>query len=532
MTSPGGRWWEGASLYQVYVRSWQDSDGDGYGDLRGLVSRLDHLSWLGIDGIWLSPTMPSPDTDWGYDVSDYRAVHPDLGSVDDLDLLVRETAARGMRVLLDLVPNHTSSAHPWFVEASSGRDNERRDWYVWADPAPGGAPPNNWIDATGRGAWTLDEASGQYYLHNFLPSQPDLNWWNPAVHAAFDEILQHWFDRGVAGFRIDVANALYKDAQLRDDPPAAVGPESSFGLAPVHSKNQPEVHGVYRSWRRLADGLEPRRLLLGETWVLDPSRLASYYGHDDELQLAFNFSFVFAPFRADALSAVVRETLGALPSGSCPVWVGSNHDVSRFATRWARNDERRARLGLVVLATLPGTLVLFAGDELALPDVDVAPDDQRDPMTWRADDGRFNRDRCRTPMPWDEGPNAGFAPAGVRPWLPVGDRAGRSVEAQRADESSPLWLTRALLRLRRRLPSGVAAYEELEADADGWAYRSGPLVVAANLSAEPRSFPLPPASPVLGSTTEGLPDRTGPSTWTLRPWEGLVLEARPGDAPG
>src|ERR1700751_240004 len=220
----GSRWWPGAAFYQLYVRSWQDSNDDGYGDLRGIIERLDYLSQLGVDAVWLSPTMPSPDEDWGYDVSDYLGVHPELGTLADMDKLIAEAGQRGIKVVLDLVPNHTSSAHTWFTDARSGRDSVHRGYYVWADPVKGeGAPPNNWRDATGASAWTLDDASGQYYLHNFLPGQPDLNWWDPRVHEEFREIIRFWFGRGVAGFRIDVAHGLYKDAQLRDNPPLIGG---------------------------------------------------------------------------------------------------------------------------------------------------------------------------------------------------------------------------------------------------------------------------------------------------------------------
>ncbi len=521
----GGRWWEGATLYQVYVRSFQDTDGDGYGDLAGVRRRLDHLAWLGVDGIWLSPTMPSPDRDWGYDVSDYYGVHPELGTLDELRSLVADAEARGVRVLLDLVPNHTSSAHPWFVEARSGRDAPHRDWYVWADPDPGGGPPNNWLDATGAPAWTLDPASGQYYLHNFLPDQPDLNWWNEEVHAELEAVLRHWLDLGVAGFRIDVAHALYKDRLLRDDPPAPPGPAARFGLAPERSMNQPEVHDVYRSWRRLADSYEPRRLLLGETWVRDADRLASFYGDDDELHLGFNFPFVFAPLEAGPMSAVVARTLAALPPGGCPVWVGSNHDVSRFPTRWAGGDPERARLALVVLCTLPGTTVLYYGDELGLTDVAVAPGDQRDPMTWRAEEGRYNRDRARTPMPWEEGPGAGFTDPGANPWLPVGDRRGRSAAEQREDPGSTLSLTRELLGLRRRwLSGGVGRYEQLPSGPDQWVYRSGPLVVAANLSSEGAEVQAPPGAMVLSSSGRR-GGRTEAPGLSLRPWEAVIVQS-------
>lgn len=225
MSQPCGspRWWEGASLYQVYVRSWLDTNGDGYGDLPGITARLDYLSWLGVAGLWLSPTMPSPDRDWGYDVCDYYGVHPRLGTLADLDTLITEAARRGIGVLLDLAPNHTSSAHPWFTDALSGPGSAHRQFYVWAEPGPGGGPPNNWLDATGRPARARDPASGQYYLHSFLPSMPDLNWWEPAVHDAFADILRFWFGRGVAGVRIDAAQGVYHDAALRDDPPAPGG---------------------------------------------------------------------------------------------------------------------------------------------------------------------------------------------------------------------------------------------------------------------------------------------------------------------
>ena len=236
----GPPWWHGAVIYQLYVRSWQDSNGDGYGDLRGIIERLDHLAWLGVDAVWLSPTMPSPDEDWGYDVSDYTGVHPELGTLADLDELIAQAGQRNMRVLLDLVPNHTSSAHPWFADAASGRQAAHRGWYVWADPKPDGGPPNNWLDFTGRPAWQWHE-SGQYYLHNFLPGQPDLNWWEPAVHLEFRRILEFWFERGVAGFRIDVANGLYKDAELRDNPPLGDGGpmDGVFGLRFVYNNNRP-----------------------------------------------------------------------------------------------------------------------------------------------------------------------------------------------------------------------------------------------------------------------------------------------------
>jgi alpha-glucosidase len=510
------RWWEGAVLYQVYVRSFADSNGDGYGDLAGIIGRLDYLSWLGADGIWLSPTMPSPDEDWGYDVADYRSVHPQLGTLADLDKLVTEAGRRGIRVLLDLVPNHTSSAHPWFTAARSGRDSPYRDYYVWADPAAGGGPPNNWLDATGASAWTLDEASGQDYLHNFLPSQPDLNWWNPAVHAEFEQILRYWFDRGVAGFRIDVAHALYKDALLRDNPPAdaSIHPRmAGHGLNPVYNYNRPETHEVYRRWRRIAESYTPARLLLGETWVFPVERMVPYYGDDDELQLAFNFPFLFSEL-PDLPEAVAR-TMAALPPRACPVWTGSNHDVPRLASRWADGDERKTRLALLILLTLPGTTTLYYGDEIGMTNSDVPPELQRDEMSRHSDHWRGSRDCARTPMQWSPEPGAGFSRPEITPWLPFGDYQRVNVAAQRDQPGSVLTLVRGLIELRRAELSGNAtSYQQLATEP--WTYRAGSLMVAANLSDSP--VPTPPGEVLISSDGQ-------PGDGVLAPWQGVVVKS-------
>ena len=516
------RWWRGATLYQVYVRSFQDSDGDGYGDLRGIISRLGYLEWLGIDGIWLSPTMPSPDEDWGYDVSDYLGVHPELGTIDDLDELIEQAGRRGMRVLLDLVPNHTSTTHPWFIESASDRRSALRDYYVWADPAPGGGPPNNWLDFTGQSAWQWHESTGQFYLHNFLAAQADLHWWHPPVHEEFRKILRFWFERGVAGFRIDVAHGLYKDALLRDNPPAErAGPVNGpFGQRPEYNVNRPEVHAVYREWRGIADRYSPPRLLLGETWVGDLKRLAAFYGADDELQLAFNFPFVFSGFTAADLSAVVAATLAVLPPGACPVWTASNHDVGRFPSRWCGGEDAKIRLALLVLATLPGALVLYYGDEIGMTDVIVPPALARDKLG-----ARPSRDRGRTPMPWDDSPAGGFTASGVRSWLPSQDAPERNVAAQQEDPGSVLTFCRDLLRLRKA-ESGrrLGGYHPLSAPAGVWRYSTGGLAVAANLTDGQLRLPSPPGE-VLLSTAAAPEDAVGSrlhSTITLAPWEGVI----------
>jgi alpha-glucosidase len=511
----GQRWWHGAVLYQLYVRSWLDTNGDGYGDLPGIIERLDYLDWLGMDGIWLSPTMPSPDDDWGYDVSDYLGVHPELGTLEDLDRLIAEAGARGMRVLLDLVPNHTSTAHTWFVDAATGRGAEFRDYYVWADPAPDGGPPNNWLDATGHSAWAWHEPTGQFYLHLFLNSQADLNWWEPAVHREFDEIVRFWFDRGVAGFRIDVAHGLYKDAELRDNPPAATTDAlgGRFGQEQAYSANRPETHAVFRDWRKIAESYQPTRLLLGETWVRDLASLAGFYGRDDELQLAFNFPFMFARFTAEGLSGVVGETLARLPAGASPVWTASNHDAGRFPTRWCGGDERKVKLALMVQATLPGTTVLYYGDEIGMTDVRVPAELRRDHMSRQGAGWDGSRDRGRTPMQWDASPSAGFTAEGVTPWLPVGDAAACNVAGQRDDPASVLSFCRSLLALRHAEFRGtIAPYDLLQAEGGVWAYRVGHLTVAVNLSDQPATLPVP-AREILLSTAEESP---------LGAWQGVI----------
>jgi alpha-glucosidase len=438
-----------------------------------VISRLEYLEWLGVDGIWFSPTMPSPNVDWGYDVSDYCDVHPELGTLDDLDRLVRDAGERGIRVLLDIVPNHTSDRHPWFVDSRSARGSARRDWYVWAD-GRGDGPPNNWLSAFGGIAWTFDDPTGQWYLHNFAAAQPDLDWWNDGVRAAFEDILRFWFDRGIAGFRIDVANALIKDRGLRDNPPTEPGdpePWRRRGQRPAFSANRPEVHDVYRGWRRVADAYDPPRVLLGETWVPLPD-LARFYAN---LDLAFNEPFLFSLFGAETTAAVVAETERVLPSGSWPVWTAGNHDIVRFPTRWCEGDEARAGCVLVALLTLRGCCVLYYGDELGMEETAVPPERQLD----CAD---RPRDGCRTPMPWGDEPGAGFTEPGVEPWLPFGSLA-RNVDAQRHDPASTLTLARDLIRLKREredLRSG--AYEQLHAPAGVWAYRRGDsTVVALNL---------------------------------------------------
>ena len=447
---PSEPWWKGGVLYQAYVRSFADSNDDGVGDLAGLAGELGYLEWLGVDGIWLSPIHPSPNVDWGYDVADYLEVHPDLGTLAELDGLVAKAGERGIHVLLDLVPNHTSNRHAWF--------RERPEYYVWAD-----AIPNNWRSIFGGPAWTHDEERGRYYLHNFAPGQPDLDWWSADVRAEFERILSFWFDRGIAGFRIDVAHALVKDRELRDDPPRPNGD----GVLNVYSMNRPETHEILRTWRRLAGTYEPERLLLGEAYVLEPDAWASFYGANDELQLAFNFGLLHANFEAESLGAAVAAAEAALPAGAWPCWAASNHDAGRLTTRWCGGDDRLARCALLVLLGLRGTPVLYYGDELALANGRVPSDRELDCAT-------PSRDPGRTPMPWTGG-DGGW----IDPWLPLADTS-RNVQEQRADPASTLHFTRDLIALRRRLPElALGDYEELPAPPGAWAWRRGKRVALA-----------------------------------------------------
>jgi alpha-glucosidase len=461
-------WWRDGVIYQVYPRSFADSDGDGVGDLRGIVGRLDHLAWLGVDGLWLNPTFPSPNADWGFDVSDYLGVHPELGTLEDLDELVARAGERGIRVLLDLVPNHTSVEHAWF--------RERRDFYVWREGRDGG-PPNNWKSVFGGPAWTRDGETGRWYLHNFDPGQPDLDWWNENVRDEFDDILRFWFDRGIAGFRIDVAHGIVKDRELRDNPDATeddIEPYRRLGQRPVFSMNRPEVHDVLRRWRTLSDRYDG--VLVGETYVHELETLMRFYGEDgvDELHLAFNFVFLLAEFDVSVLAPIVARTEELLPPHAWPVWTLGNHDITRYPTRWASGDPGIARCLLMLLLTLRGTPVVYYGDELAMPETSIPPERVVDPEAARHPEGGSGRDGARTPMPWSDVPGLGFTEAGVEPWLPFGDASVANVAAEREDGGSALHLTRDLIALRRGEEDlRAGAYAEVRA-ADGvWVYRRG-----------------------------------------------------------
>jgi alpha-glucosidase len=427
---------------------------------------------------------------------------------------------------MDLVPNHTSDEHPWFLDSRSSRGAAKRDWYVWADPKADGSPPNNWVSSFGGPAWTADPETGQSYLHNHLAEQPDLNWWNEEVRLAFDEIMRFWCDRGVAGFRIDVCNVIIKDALLRDNPVATEEDDFEaqlFGQRSVYNTNRPEVHEVIRRWRTLLDGYGEPRILLGETPV-PVDDLASYYGDSrNELHLAFNFPFISAAFECDALRTVVERIEAVLPPGAWPVWTGSNHDMFRFPTRWAGDDPRKIRLALLMLLNLRGTPVLYQGDEIGLGNTKVAHEDMRDPLGVRYFPHYEGRDAGRTPMPWSGAPGGGFTDPDVTPWLPLGDVAACNVESQRPDPTSVLALTRALIATRRvRADLRTGSYRSLVAPDGVWAWARGEgHFVVLNMTDE--QVVVPGLDGTLGiSTVRPREGELVAGALDLAPWEGVI----------
>ncbi len=551
-----GDWWRQGVMYQVYPRSFQDTDGDGIGDLPGVTGRLDHLNdgtpgSLGIDAIWLSPFYPSPMADYGYDVADYCDVHPEYGTLADFDEMLREAHARGIRVLVDFVPNHTSDRHPWFEAARSSRTDPHRDWYVWRDPGPDGGPPNNWrsvFPAVGA-AWTLDPASGQYYLHSFLPQQPDLNWWNPDVRAAMHDVLRFWLDRGVDGFRIDVAHKMSRDPDLRDNPAEALDGRAPAGVR--RDEDWPEVHTILREFRQLLDTCDDR-MAIGEVAVYDPGRLVAYFGDAlDELHLVFNFSFLEQPWRAEAFRDSVDRYERLLPPGAWPVYTLANHDNPRARSRYEETPDavppdgpglhvaragaggtgsgetvgmRRARVAAMMLLTLRGTPFLYYGEEIGQADGEVPPDLVVDV---------HGRDPERTPMQWDGTAGTGFTTG--KPWLPIGSEAQVvNVAAQRGDPRSLLSLYRnlawfrkgsAALRSGSYRPAGEAGgvFSYLR-EADGER-----VLVALNFRGVPAALDVPslglPGSGSLRLSTR--PDRAaGPVSLVpleLGPDEGVIV---------
>ncbi|MGB9364580.1 MAG: alpha-amylase family glycosyl hydrolase [Xanthobacteraceae bacterium] len=528
-------WWQTGVIYQIYLRSFQDTNGDGIGDLKGIARRLDYLASLGVDAIWISPFYPSPMVDFGYDVADYCGVDARFGALADFDDLLAQAHARGLKVLLDFVPNHTSDRHPWFVESRSARDHPKRDWYIWRDGASDGGPPNNWISDFGGSAWERDESTGQYYYHAFLKEQADLNWRNPTVQAAMVDVMRFWFDRGVDGFRIDVLWHMVKAADFPDNP---LNPDYRPAMGDMHrvlqlnSTDQPEVHAIAADMRAIADsyGAKGRgeRVLIGEVY-LPVDRLMRYYGRERaEVHLPFNFQLIDASWEARALATLIAGYEAALPPGGWPNWVLGNHDRPRVATK---RGQPQARVAAMLLLTLRGTPTLYYGDELGLSDVAIPPAQIADPRELREPGLGLGRDPVRTPLPWDGSPNAGFTTA--KPWLPLNeDWPTRNVARMAGEPHSILTLYRRLLAVRRAHPAlSIGNLTLLDTEGEVLAYerRHGAerLIVALNLAGRSHQLALPDWAsdfqPLL-STVASAP-LVGDGALLLRADEGVILMA-------
>ncbi|WP_338242538.1 alpha-amylase family glycosyl hydrolase [Aurantiacibacter hainanensis] len=527
-------WWRDETIYQVYPRSFQDSDSDGVGDLPGILSRLSYVARLGVDCVWLSPIFASPMKDFGYDVADYRSIDPLFGSMDDFDRLLDAAHSHGLKLLLDFVPNHTSDRHAWFEESRSSRSNAKRDWYIWKDPGPDGGPPNNWISNFGGSAWEFDEGTGQYYYHAFLASQPDLNWRNPEVRTAMFDILRFWMDKGVDGFRVDVIWHLIKDARFRDNPPNPEyrpgQPEIEKNLQ-IHSADQPEIHDLVAQMRDVIEEYD-NRLLIGEIY-LPLERMVRYYGESGEsgVHLPFNFQLLQCPWKPEKIAALVTEYEAALPEEGWPNWVLSNHDQPRIA---ARTGLRQARIAAMLLLTLRGTPTLYYGDEIGLADVEIPPDRIQDPWARQEPDSSFNRDKARTPMQWSSEENAGFSEA--EPWLPLSqDWRDRNVAELDEEPGSLLRLYKRLLAFRKEEPAlRRGTYREIHVDDAVFAYErvheGERLAVVLNFSGDAAPGPLLPqpyrnGSIVFSSEEDGDLRRRDAATLDLRPGEGVIVRA-------
>ena len=501
----GDDWWRRGVVYQVYPRSFADSTGDGVGDLGGIIEHLDHLNdgtptSLGVDAIWLSPIYPSPGLDLGYDVADHGTIDPLFGTNEDFDRLVGEAHRRGIRVILDLVMNHTSNLHPWFIESRAGRDGPKADWYIWRDAHGSGwrrrGRPNNWVSYFGGPAWTWDEQRGQYYLHTFLPEQPDLNWRNPEVRAAMLNMVRGWLERGVDGFRLDVFNAFFKHVELPSNPRRVLGRRPYDRQRHHYDKDQPELQDFLREFRAIVDE-GPGRMTVGELFAADPRKAGAYTA---ERHLVFDFHLIEQPWRADAFAHATAEREAIFGEGGWPTVVLSNHDQSRHVSRFAPADSAAtsdaiAKAAAVLLLTLRGTPFLYYGEEIGLRDVPIPraeivdPPARRGGPIARALAPWWNRDQARAPMPWSGGPNGGFSIH--RPWLRMAPDAGsRNVARQATDASSVLAVYRRLIWLRRAHPALQAgAYRPLQSSRDVFAYvrssGSETIAVAVNFGRTP-----------------------------------------------
>jgi alpha-glucosidase len=524
--SADAEWWHRAVIYQIAVRSFQDSNGDGGGDLSGLIRRIDHLSWLGVNAVWLTPIYPSPMKDFGYDIADFCAIDPRYGTLDEFDRLLTALHARSIRLLLDFVPNHTSDQHPWFIESGSSRNSPRRDWYIWADPSGSGGPPNNWLSRFGGSAWEWDDASGQYYCHTFLKEQPDLNWRNPAVRAAMADVMRYWLGRGVDGFRIDACAVLAKDELLRDDPPEphSDGKPPPQRLRHIFTDDRPETMTYVEEFRAVVDEFGSR-VLCGEVQgKID--RIGHFYGSQrPRLHLPLNYTLLDTPWDALSLQANVDAYLNAIPADAWPVWVIGGHDKKRVASKIG---QAQARNIAILAMTLRGTAFFFAGDEIGMEQIPIPPERIDDPFEKRVPGYDLNRDPERVPMRWDGAEKAGFTCG--RPWLPLGPGVSeRNIETLKADQYSILSLYRRLVALRHSEPLLFEGDQiALRSRNDVFAFRRGRadkhILVAVNTVSEPRIFEFGGTGTlILSSHLDREALRTS-RHMLLRPDEGVIVK--------
>lgn len=518
-------WWQRGIIYEIYPRSFQDSNDDGIGDLPGILSRLDYLAELGVDALWIAPIFPSPMADFGYDVADYCNIDPMFGTLASFDQLLAAAHDRGLKVILDFVPNHTSDQHPWFLESSSSRANPKRDWYLWRDASADGGPPNNWLSNFGGPAWEWDSNTGQYYCHSFLKQQPDVNWRNPQLREAMLNVLRFWLDRGVDGFRVDVLWLLVKDDQFRDNPRnPGFQPDapSTHRLLPVYNADRPETHDLVAKMRSVLDSYSDR-VLIGEIY-LPYNQLVTYYGKElSGAHLPFNFQLIQCAWNAERIAQIIREYEAALPAGAWPNWVLGNHDQARIASRIGAEQ---ARVAAMLLLTLRGTPTIYYGEEIGMTNVPIAPLEVQDPAEKNEPGLGLGRDPERSPMPWDGSPLAGFTRS--QPWLRLGDDHQRiNVESLSQERESILNLYRKLINVRRANESLISApISAVEANGPVLRYERKDerqhLAILLNLGHEPQDVHVEKGRIVLSTFLDRENEWTQGRT-SLRPAEGLIV---------
>lgn len=534
-------WWRDGVIYQIYPRSFADSNGDGIGDLNGIRSKLIYLVDLGISGIWISPIYPSPDVDFGYDVSDYCAVDPKFGSMRDFDMLVKEAHSKGLRIILDLVLNHTSDQHPWFQESRKDRTNPYQDWYLWCDPKPNGNPPNNWQSMTGGSGWEFVPERGQYYFHMFYKQQPDLNWHNPKVRSAIFKVMRFWLDKGVDGFRLDIVNAYFKDKKFHSNPPR-------FGLRPfdmqqhIYDTDRPEMLPLLKEMRHLMDE-KPGRYLVGEPFIaISPldflysgtASTAARYCGDDSLHAILCFDFLHSPWKPKTFQRAILDWESALAGKAWPTYVLGNHDNPRPATRLTKGEkDARLKVAAVMLMTLGGTPFIYYGDEIGMRDIHITRSQIKDPVGKKYWPIYKGRDGCRAPMQWSDSPQSGFTD-GDHPWQPVHpDYLYRNVKRQEEDPNSLLNLYKKLIHLRKKHPclvSGELTMLENMPDAI-LAYRKKLIgqvaLIILNFTSKPTQFDIPQGEKhqwqILLSTQRPSENENIQNSMSVLPDEGIIL---------